>query len=45
MSKKLYVFDAAAMKVRKFTRSVWTTVWSVVRVVLVSVSLLSLIHI
>lgn len=39
MSKKLYVFDAAAMKVRKFTRSVWTTVWSVVRVVLVSVSL------
>lgn len=39
MSKKLYVFDAAAIKVRKFTRSVWTTVWSVVRVVLVSVSL------
>ncbi len=39
MSKKLYVFDAAAMKVRKITRSVWTTVWSLVRVVLVSVSL------
>ncbi len=39
MSRKTYIFDAAAMTVRKFTKSVWTTVWSVLRVLLVSMSL------
>ena len=39
MSRKTYIFDAAAMTVRKFTKSVWTMVWSVLRVLLVSMSL------
>ena len=36
MSRKTYIFDAAAMTVRKVTKSVWTTVWSVLRVLLVT---------
>ena len=44
MSRKTYIFDAAAMTVRKFTKSVWTTVWSVLRVLLVSLSLFVLIY-
>lgn len=44
MSKRTYIFDAAAMTVRKFTRSVWTVVWSVVRVFLVSLSLFVVIY-
>lgn len=39
MSRKTYIFDVAAMTVRKFTKSVWTMVWSVLRVLLVSMSL------
>ena len=44
MSKKTYIFDAAAMKVRKVTRSVWTILGSVLRVFLVSVSLFIVIY-
>lgn len=44
MSKKTYIFDAAAMTVRKVTRSVWTVLGSVLRVFLVSVSLFIVIY-
>ena len=44
MSKKTYIFDSAAMTVRKFTRSVWTVVWSVLRIFLVSLSLFIVIY-
>ena len=44
MSKINYVFDAASVTVRKVTRSVWTIVWSVLRVFLVSVSLFIVIY-
>ena len=44
MSKKTYIFDSAAMTVRKVSRSVWTVIGSVLRVFLVSLSLFIVIY-
>jgi hypothetical protein len=39
VKKKIYIFDSAAVKAKKFTQSAWTTIRNVLRVLLVSLSL------
>ena len=39
MKNRTYIFDAAAVSARKFTRSVWAVAWAVLRIILVSISL------
>ena len=39
MKMKTYIFDSAAVSVRKFTRSAWTVLSTVLRLVLVSLAL------